>query len=207
MKKVVKIKSIKDYLENCKRGSKAIITSSEGQKITIVELSYGNESSAIYFHDAKARGKYVLEDEYSLESLKDLNLVLMFVYKPFNHKVTNVGLNPFKTKEEFVELLEDIEISKELLNSMENVKTYYEKASNFEEKKAWTIPVSWEMYGEVDIIADTKEEALEKFRKKIDEIPLPEEAYYVDGSFVESGGNEEETLAMMSPKFKIVKTN
>ena len=46
----------------------------------------------------------------------------------------------------------------------------------------WKIPVAWEMYGLVEIEAETAKEALRIFSKTEDEIPLPE-GEYVDGSF------------------------
>lgn len=46
----------------------------------------------------------------------------------------------------------------------------------------WKIPVAWEMYGLVEIEAETAKDALRIFNETEDEIPLPE-GEYVDGSF------------------------
>lgn len=45
------------------------------------------------------------------------------------------------------------------------------------------VAVTWEMCGYVDIEADTMEEAMNKFNEECDYIKLPDESYYVDGSF------------------------
>lgn len=50
-------------------------------------------------------------------------------------------------------------------------------------KKIWRIPVTWEVFGEVGIEANSLEEAVGIFKKAEDEIPLPSESFYVDGSF------------------------
>ena len=44
------------------------------------------------------------------------------------------------------------------------------------------IPVSWECYGEVEIEANSLDEAIKIALEKQDELPLPE-SNYVDGSF------------------------
>lgn len=45
------------------------------------------------------------------------------------------------------------------------------------------VAVTWQMCGYADIEAETMEEAMEYFDRKCDDIPLPENAEYVDGSF------------------------
>lgn len=51
------------------------------------------------------------------------------------------------------------------------------------------IPVSWEMCGWVEVetkadnIDDAMKEAIEIFNDTMDDIPLPDDASYVDGSF------------------------
>lgn len=47
----------------------------------------------------------------------------------------------------------------------------------------WIIPVEWTTYSTVKVEATTAEEALKIFNEKIDELPLPIEKEYVDGSF------------------------
>lgn len=64
-------------------------------------------------------------------------------------------------------------------------------------KRTWSIPVTWEMYGRVEIEAETKEEAIEIFKDVMQELPLPEESYYVDDSFELSTDNIEELKAMI----------
>lgn len=64
-------------------------------------------------------------------------------------------------------------------------------------KKTWKIPVTWEVCGEVDIEANSLEEAVEIFKEKMDEMPLPSESYYVDGSFRLTSENLEELRSMV----------
>lgn len=64
-------------------------------------------------------------------------------------------------------------------------------------KKTWKIPVTWEVCGEVDIEANSLEEAVEIFKEKMDEVPLPSESYYVDGSFRLTSENLEELRSMV----------
>ena len=49
--------------------------------------------------------------------------------------------------------------------------------------KTYSIPVTWEMYGTVEIEASSLQEAVEIFDRQIDDIPLPLEKDYVDASF------------------------
>ena len=49
--------------------------------------------------------------------------------------------------------------------------------------KSWQIPVSWEMCGTVTVQANTLAEAMEIARDTDGKIPLPDDAYYVDGSW------------------------
>lgn len=50
-------------------------------------------------------------------------------------------------------------------------------------KKKWKVPVSWEMCGIAEIEAETLEDALEQVQYHLDEVPLPDDSAYVDGSF------------------------
>lgn len=56
--------------------------------------------------------------------------------------------------------------------------------------KTYRIPVSWEMYGEVEIEANTLEEAIDKAWS--DDIPLPEGEYVSASWRVEEDYIEEE---------------
>ena len=58
--------------------------------------------------------------------------------------------------------------------------------------KTWTIPVTWEMFGMVQVEANTLEEAMQIARDEAGEIPLPAEAHYVDGSWQLSSEDREE---------------
>ena len=49
--------------------------------------------------------------------------------------------------------------------------------------KTFKIPVSWELYGYVEIEADSIEEAINIFDAEIDDWDLPSNSSYVDGSF------------------------
>lgn len=61
-------------------------------------------------------------------------------------------------------------------------------------KKTFKIPVSYECSGFVKIEAETLEQAIEIFDIIEDEIPLPLEEEYIDGSFKRS--EDEEFIAM-----------
>ena len=50
-------------------------------------------------------------------------------------------------------------------------------------KAKWKVPVSWEMCGVAEIEAETLEDAMEEVQYHPDEVPLPEDSAYVDGSF------------------------
>lgn len=63
-------------------------------------------------------------------------------------------------------------------------------------KKTWKVPVTWEVCGEVDIEANSLEEAVEIFKEKSDEISLPEQSFYVDDSFKLTTDNIEEIKVM-----------
>lgn len=58
------------------------------------------------------------------------------------------------------------------------------------------VAVTWEMCGYVDIDAPTIEEAMKKFKEDKDNIPIPTDAEYVDGSFQLSSEDVEEMKAM-----------
>jgi hypothetical protein len=62
-------------------------------------------------------------------------------------------------------------------------------------KKIFKIPVSWEVYGQVMIEAESIEEAIKIFKETEDEISLPLESNYVDGSFKL---NDEETTYLIN---------
>ena len=49
--------------------------------------------------------------------------------------------------------------------------------------KTWKIPVTWEMYGNVVVEAPTLQEAMDIARDDDGVIPLPDDSYYVDGSW------------------------
>lgn len=49
--------------------------------------------------------------------------------------------------------------------------------------KTFKIPVSWEVYGTVEIEANSVEEALQIAIDTQDDLPLPTDGDYIDGSF------------------------
>ena len=53
------------------------------------------------------------------------------------------------------------------------------------------IPVTYEMAGVVTIEADSIKEAMKKFRLNSDNFKLPNNSYYVDGSFEMTSDDEE----------------
>ena len=62
--------------------------------------------------------------------------------------------------------------------------------------KLWKIPVTWEMCGYAYVDAPTLEGAMEKVRCDNDDIPLPGDASYVDGSFDLSYDDVEEVRSL-----------
>lgn len=58
------------------------------------------------------------------------------------------------------------------------------------------VAVTWEMCGYVDIDAETMKEAMEKFNNDSENIELPTDGEYVDGSFQLTSDNVEEMEAM-----------
>lgn len=50
-------------------------------------------------------------------------------------------------------------------------------------KKKFKLPVTWEMYGIVEVEAESLEAALDYFNENSDNIPLPDDKEYVDASF------------------------
>ena len=49
--------------------------------------------------------------------------------------------------------------------------------------KLWKIPVTWEVYGTVEILAEDLDEAIAIFDLTEDEISLPLNSEYIDASF------------------------
>lgn len=62
--------------------------------------------------------------------------------------------------------------------------------------QVWKIPVSWEMCGYAYVTAPTLAEAVEKVRSNNDDIPLPDDASYVDDSFAPSYDDVEEIRSL-----------
>jgi hypothetical protein len=49
--------------------------------------------------------------------------------------------------------------------------------------KTWKIPVTWEVYGTVNIEAESLDEAIQIFDETEDEMSLPTDSEYIDASF------------------------
>lgn len=60
---------------------------------------------------------------------------------------------------------------------------YKSKEKREKQMKTFSIPVTWEMYGIVEIEAESLEKAVEIFDRQIDDFPLPDDKNYVDASF------------------------
>ena len=63
-------------------------------------------------------------------------------------------------------------------------------------KKVFKIPVTYSMYGIIKIEAETVEEALKIAHNSIEDLPLPDENYYVDGSYVIADGDKSTELEL-----------
>lgn len=64
------------------------------------------------------------------------------------------------------------------------------------EKQKYVIPVSYEMAGSITIEATSIEEALDIAVNHMDELPLPNDAEYIDGSY--AVGTEEDVIDVMT---------
>lgn len=60
--------------------------------------------------------------------------------------------------------------------------------------RTFSIPVTWDVYGTVEVEAESAEEALKEFRKIEDSCGLPTEMFYVEDSFRVSDDDEKELL-------------
>lgn len=70
-----------------------------------------------------------------------------------------------------------------------------ETESSEKNKQSFTIPVEWSVYSTVEIEAKTLEEAVKIFDETIDEISLPTDPDYIDGSFqrgIDGDGKDEQ---------------
>lgn len=56
--------------------------------------------------------------------------------------------------------------------------------------KTWTIPVVWQQWGTVTVEANTLAEAMKIASDDDGLIPLPDDSYYVDGSWELSNSDE-----------------
>lgn len=48
--------------------------------------------------------------------------------------------------------------------------------------KTWKVPITWEMAGTVDIVANSLKEAMALAKKMDGDSPVPEDARYLEGS-------------------------
>jgi hypothetical protein len=58
------------------------------------------------------------------------------------------------------------------------------------------VAVTWEMCGYVEVEADNLEQAMKKVKKDPEEFDFPDDAEYVDGSFVLSTDDVDEMAAL-----------
>lgn len=63
--------------------------------------------------------------------------------------------------------------------------------------KVWRLPVVWEVYGTVEIEAETLKDAHDYFLEHIDEFSLPYDSYYVDDSFRLAADSYEELVGII----------
>ena len=70
-----------------------------------------------------------------------------------------------------------------------------------EEKRYYSVPVVYEMYGSITVEASSAEEAYDKVKEHPDEFDLPDEGFYVDDSFRVADDDRENaigTIKMLS---------
>lgn len=65
--------------------------------------------------------------------------------------------------------------------------------------EVYQIPVAWESYGIVKVVADSPEDALKKFNEHISNFHLPKNAEYVEDSFEAWCEDEEQQLERIVP--------
>lgn len=68
------------------------------------------------------------------------------------------------------------------------------------EKRIYRVPVVYEMYGAVEVEAESAEEAYDKVKNHPDDFALPDESFYVDDSFRVADDDREsavETIKML----------
>lgn len=72
--------------------------------------------------------------------------------------------------------------------------------------KKYTIPVTWEMFGTIEVEADSLVEAIEMVKNDEDkngkQFSLPRDQTYSEGSFLISDGCETKEIENMYPKNK-----
>lgn len=61
------------------------------------------------------------------------------------------------------------------------------------------LPVTWEMCGTVSVKANTLDEAIQRFYETADDIPLPHDSNYVDGSF-QLSSNDRDFIKLLNKK-------
>ena len=99
---------------------------------------------------------------------------------------------------------EDPEAYRKLLAEWESEKftdptqviAYFENGKH-NARKFWKVPVVYEMYGRIDVEAESGEEAYRKVRDNPDDYGLPEDASYVDDSFHVADDDEENAIAIV----------
>lgn len=62
-------------------------------------------------------------------------------------------------------------------------------------KRYYSVPVVYEMYGSIDVEADSAEEAYDKVKNHPEDYNLPEEGFYVDDSFRVADDDRENAVA------------
>ena len=61
--------------------------------------------------------------------------------------------------------------------------------------KKFSIPVTWEVWDKIEVVAETIEDAIKYVKENIDLIPLGTEPEYIDGSYkIDDGENGEATI-------------
>lgn len=69
------------------------------------------------------------------------------------------------------------------------------------EKKIFKLPVEWAVYSTVEVEAETMEEAIKVFHETEEEISLPTDPDYIDGSFKLSYDDDEiEQFKLFNPE-------
>lgn len=94
-----------------------------------------------------------------------------------------LDLNKIMNLPDEIEIPENITDMDEISDYLSDQTGYCHKGFDILEKQKFEVPVSYQLCGTVKVEAYTLDEALEYAKENINELPLPENPGYVEGSY------------------------